>query len=83
MQMACLIAKGYNQRLGVADFATFNLVIKPATIRLVLSIALINKWPIRQLDVNNVFLHDTFFEEGYMQQPHGFIDSTNHIMYAN
>lgn len=36
---------------------------------MVLSIALSQGWPIRQMDVNNAFLHGTFQEEVYMLQP--------------
>jgi hypothetical protein len=32
-------------------------VVKPATIRAVLSIAASQAWPIHQLDVKNAFLH--------------------------
>jgi hypothetical protein len=32
-------------------------VVKPATIRLVLSLAVSHGWNLRQLDVQNVFLH--------------------------
>lgn len=34
-----LVAKGFNQREGVDFFDTFNLVVKPTTIHLVLTIA--------------------------------------------
>ena len=37
-----------------------------------LSIAVMNGWPLRQMDVNNVFLHRTFSEIVYMMQPPGF-----------
>ena len=45
-----------------------------ATIHLILSIALHFNWPIRQLDVQNAFLHGTLVEEVFMRQPPGFVD---------
>ena len=56
---------------------TFSLVIKPTTIRLVLNIAIINGWSLRQLVINNAFLQGTLVEILYMAQPPGFIDSDN------
>ena len=41
---ACLVAKGYNQRLELDYKETFSPIVKPATIRTVLSIAVGNGW---------------------------------------
>jgi hypothetical protein len=55
----------------------FTPVIKPATIRVVLSIATTKAWPIHQLDMKNVFLHGNLHETVYAQQPSGFVLSSH------
>ena len=63
---AHLVAKGYNQRLGLDYIKTFSLVVKPTTVYLVLSIVVSHGWQLRQLDVNNAFLQGTLNEDVYI-----------------
>nr|GFC92505.1 ribonuclease H-like domain-containing protein [Tanacetum cinerariifolium] len=52
-----LVANGSSQQFGVDCGDTFSSVIKLATIRTILSVALSRNWPIHQLDVKNAFLN--------------------------
>jgi len=52
-------------------------VVKLATVRTVLSLALTRLWPVHQLDVKNAFLHGTLIETVYCSQPAVFVDSSH------
>ena len=76
---ARLVAKGFHQQSRVDYDETYGLVIKPTTVRTVLSIAISSGWLIRQIDIQNAFLHSTLSEEVFMSQPLGY----QHPIYPN
>ena len=72
---ARVVAKGFHQIDGIDFTETFSLVVKPSTIRMVITGALVQQWSIRQLDVKNAFLYGFLSEDIFMEQPPGMSDS--------
>nr|KAJ0213326.1 hypothetical protein LSAT_V11C400158820 [Lactuca sativa] len=78
---ARLVAQGFTQIPGIDYSRTFSPVIKAYTVRIVLSLAVLNKWCLHQLDVKSAFLHGQLIETVFMEQPPGFNDPQfpNHV----
>ena len=53
---ARLVAKGFHQQFGIDFDETFSPIVKPPTVRIILSLAVQFNWPLRQFDVSNAFL---------------------------
>lgn len=51
------------------------------TMRIIITLALNNRWCLHQLDINNVFYNGSLIEEVFMSQPAGFKD-TNYPHYV-
>nr|GFA76315.1 ribonuclease H-like domain-containing protein [Tanacetum cinerariifolium] len=66
---ARFVANGSTQVEGVDVDETFSLVVKPGTIRTILSLAIYRHWPVHQLDVQNTFLHGDLAKTVYIHQP--------------
>lgn len=69
------VVRGFTQRAGINFDETFTPVVKPATIRTVLTIAASRRWSTKQLDVSSAFLHGHLKEHVLCQQPTGFVDA--------
>lgn len=70
---ARLVAKGFHQQHGLDYQETFGPVVKPSTVRLVISLAVQFGWTLHQLDIQNAFLHGDLVEDVFMAQPAGFV----------
>jgi histone deacetylase 1/2 len=59
------VVRGFTQRPGIDFDETFSPVVKPSTVRTVLSLSLSRQWLVHQLDIKNAFLHGILTETVY------------------
>lgn len=76
---ARLVALGNKQKYGVNYVETFAPVAKMTTVRLIISLAASQGWPLHQMDVKNAFLHGDLKEEIYMTLPPGLSSSSSGV----
>ena len=72
---AKIIAKGFTQTKGIDFIEVFSLIVKHASIRIIFSLAVVNKMHLEQMDVKIIFLRGEPQEEVIITtQPEGFMD---------
>ena len=54
---ACLIGKGFTQEYGIDCEETFALVARLISVRCLIAMAAVRRWPLYQMDVKNAFLN--------------------------
>lgn len=69
-----LVANGMRQIEGSDYTPTFSPVIKANYVRIVLTVAVTNGWPLKQIEISNAFLNGKLNERIIVSQPSGFID---------
>lgn len=65
----CLVAKRFTQTFGIDYQEIFASVAKMNLVRVLISLATNQNWPLFQFDVKNAFLYGDLEEEVYMTTP--------------
>jgi len=68
---ARLVARGYDQIYGVDYINTFSPTLKQDTLRIIIAIAVNNKFKIHQMDIKAAYLNAKLDENIYMELPEG------------
>ncbi|XP_057744896.1 uncharacterized mitochondrial protein AtMg00820-like [Arachis stenosperma] len=67
-----LVAKGFHQIEGIDYEEAYSSVVRPITIRIIITIALTQGWVTRQFDFDNAFLNGKLEDKVFMQQLPGY-----------
>jgi hypothetical protein len=78
-----LVAKGFYQQLGIDFGETYNPVIKPTTVRIMLSLTISTGWPIHQIDIQNAFYMEIYLRKSMCPNHLGSYTLTFHLTRAN
>lgn len=71
---ARIVAKGFNQEIGMDYQETFSLVVKPNYHSCCIDIGFSRRWSIRQLNIKKAFLHGDLCAQVYMTEPSAFVN---------
>lgn len=80
---ARLVAKGCSQIYGLDYEETYSPVVRYASIRVLMAIAVKHKLKVHQMDAVTAFLQGELHEEIYMQQPEMYNDGTKQVCRLN
>jgi len=80
---ARLVVKGFQPKKGIDYNEIFSHIIEMTTIRLVLSIVVVEDLHLANLDVKTTFLHGDLDENIYMVQLEGFQVAGNKTWFAS
>ncbi|KAL3690411.1 hypothetical protein R1sor_016720 [Riccia sorocarpa] len=68
---ARLVARGFQQRMGLDFTETWAPVVRWTTLRVLISLAARYSWSLTQLDIKSAFLNGVLDEEVYIRPPEG------------
>ena len=68
---ARLVAKGFTQEYGIDYKETFAPVTRLTSVKCIIIVAIVRRWPLYQMDVKNAFLNG-YLQEVYMQLSPGY-----------
>jgi hypothetical protein len=78
---ARLVAQGFAQKYGSDYDEVFAPVVRPTTLRLLLTIAGHQKMTVKHYDIQSAYLNGKLSHEVYMKQPEGYITTSDHLVY--
>ncbi|GJP55917.1 hypothetical protein CLOM_g14932, partial [Closterium sp. NIES-68] len=78
-----LVANGFQQKEKEDYKEVFAPTAKSPTLRVLLAVAAVRKWKVKQMDIVTAFLYGIVEEEVYMVQPPGYEDGTGRVCKLN